>query len=55
MIGKPFIWSDDETKFLYIANPKQQKGKYFLELEFENDEDLKEALKFNSHQQDCGE
>lgn len=55
MTGKPFIWNDLNTKFLYIANPKQEKGKNYLDLDFEKKEDLQEAWKMNEYQQDSGE
>ncbi len=38
--GKPFIWSPDETKFIYIATPKEKKLKNFLETDFDKESDF---------------
>ena len=53
--GRPFTWSPDETKFLYIATPKEKKHKSFLDAPLEKDEEVEEALRVNEVTQDCGE
>ncbi|KRX10653.1 WD40-repeat-containing domain [Pseudocohnilembus persalinus] len=56
VFGKPYQWNQDETKFLFIANPVDKLGTFFLDNEDENlDNVINEGLKLNKYRQDYGE